>query len=389
MYNFNKTINRLNTYCSQWDFVKDRFGKEGLLPFTISDMDIQTSPEILEALQKRVTHGIFGYTRWNHADYKNAIISWYQKRFDCSIKEEWIAYSPNVMYGIVRILSLHNPHKDPICLITPCYDGFIKILSANKYPIKPIHQSLINEKYHLDWNDLEKSLSQSKIFLLCNPNNPNGYLWSREDLTKIIELCKKYQVMIISDDIHMDFVYKPAQFIPIIKIAQEMDYLDNVVIITSSAKTFNLSSIGGAYIICPNTTKLSEYIYILGNGDSLGSTTALYITSLITGYNESEKWVDQLTEHCQQNIIFLKEYLQQQLPTLKVIVPQGTYFAWIDCSNLGISMTEIQKKLINIGKVAIMDGDRYQEPTPFLRMVIACPRSKVEEGLKRLVESLK
>ena len=388
MNQFNKTINRLGTYCTQWDFVKDRFGKDDVLPFTISDMDISTSPEILLALQKRVDHGIFGYTRWNHPDFKNAIISWYQKRFDCPIQDSWIAYTPSVIYGIVKVLSVYNPQKKPICFITPCYDGFMKILSSNDYPTKTVHQSLDNGVYNLDWNELETALSQSKVFLLCNPNNPNGYVWSAEDLTKIIELCKKHKVIIVSDDIHMDFVYKPALFTPIIKVAQKMDYLDNVVIITSSAKTFNLSSLGGAYIICPNITKLAEYVYLLGNKDSLSSAPALFITSLITGYTQSEAWTDELIEYCHQNLIFVKEYLEKHLPTLSVTIPEGTYFAWIDCSKLGIPMSEIQDKLLNIGKVAIMDGDRYEESAPFLRMIIACPRSKVEDGLKRLVKSL-
>ncbi|MGL4388783.1 MAG: MalY/PatB family protein [Brevinema sp.] len=382
---FDTPINRLGTYCTQWDFVKDRFGKDGLLPFTISDMDVCTAPEVLQSLKKRISHGIFGYTRWDHSEYKGAIVTWYALRFRTSIQPEWIAYAPNVIYAVVQFLQILNPQKDPVCVITPCYDGFTKILKENTFPMITVPM----DQEQLNWKFFEQQLSKSKVLLLCNPNNPNGYLWSEEELTHIVELCKKYQVSIISDDIHMDFVYAPHKFVPIVKIAQELDYFNHTVIITSSSKTFNLSSLGGAYIVCPNQDLKATYLNILQNRDSLGSAMSLHVESLIAGYTQSAAWVDEMCAYYYANLELVRQALSEKQIGMDLSVQKATYFAWIDCTKMNLDTKEIQDKLVNIGKVAIMDGDRYHQATPFLRMVIACPKCKVEEGLNRIFQSFK
>lgn len=389
MINFNKIINRKGTYSTQWDFIQDRFGRGDLLPFTISDMDIPIPEVLQEALLNRVEHGIFGYTRWNHEPYKNAIINWYKNSFNCSINEAWIGYAPSVIYAVVKFLELYNPQHKPVAFTTPCYDGFIKILNANNFPVLTVHQEIQGEEYLLDWNLLETTISQSGVFLLCNPNNPNGYLWSKNDLTMLIKICKKYNVPIVSDDIHMDFVYEPNIFTPIIKIAEELDYLEKVIIISSASKTFNISGLGGAYIICPNHKLLEKYLHILKEKDSLSSAMILNILATIVGYNQCQPWVQDLKQYLYQNLIFVDQYLKDHIPTIKFSIPKSTYFAWLDCSHLGLNSTELQQQLINKGKVAIMNGQVYQENKVFLRFNIACPISKVEDGLNRLVLSLK
>ncbi|MGL4676856.1 MAG: MalY/PatB family protein [Brevinema sp.] len=381
---FDYIINRLGTYCTQWDYVQDRFGKAELLPFTISDMDIRTAPNIITSLQKRLNHGIFGYTRWDQDDYKNSIKDWYQRRFYTEIEPSWIVYSPNVMYAVASFLRMIDNKKQGICLINPCYDGFITVLNGNKFPIHSVDM----KSHKLDWNILEQQLAKSKIFLLCNPNNPNGHLWTREELICIVELCKKYDVFLLSDDIHMDFVYKPFQMIPVIKIAQELDYLDHTLIISAISKTFNLSGLGGAYIICPNLEYRADYMEILKNRDCLSSALILHITALMAGYQDSELWVEELCQYFYGNLQLVHDFFLAN-PQLKMSaeISQATYFSWIDCSQMGLTSTEIQDALINKGGVAIMDGDRYCETLPFLRMNIACPRSKVQEGLQRIKQS--
>ncbi|MGL4366671.1 MAG: MalY/PatB family protein [Brevinemataceae bacterium] len=387
---FDKIVERRGTYCTQWDFVKDRFGKDKLLPFSISDMDFSSSPEIINALTKRVQHGIFGYTRWNHDDYKNAVVLWYNTRFRTEINPEWISYAPGVVYAVVKFLQLLNPDKFPVCLITPCYDGFIKILKANNYPINSIHQTITgNSGYQLNWDEFEKKLSLSKVFLLCNPNNPNGFLWKEEELDRIVEICKKHNVIILSDDIHMDFVYRPSCLKPILISSKKFDYQNQTIILTSHTKTFNLSGLGGAYVICPDNNIRAQYQDLLSNAESLGSASTLHITGLITGYNECAYWIDEIQTYLLENFTFAVKYLADHLPALKTFVPEATYFLWINCSELDLSMDQIQYRLINKGKVAIMDGVRYQEDIPFLRMNIACPKSKLKEGLQKICLGLK
>lgn len=381
--NFDKTINRLGTYCTQWDYTQDRFGKKGLLPFTISDMDIQTSPEIMKIFQKKIAHGIFGYTRWDHSDYKGAIAHWYQKRFQTIIEESWIVYSPNVINALVRFLNLINPNKKAVCLITPCYDGFVKILDSNAFPMNKVHQ----RQDVIDWEVLEQQLSKSAVFLLCNPNNPNGHLWSEAELKEIVCLCKKHSVFLLSDDIHMDFVYKPNRFTPILKVSKDMDYEHRTIIITSCSKTFNLSGLGGAYAICPNNDLKEQYLRTLKDCDALGSAMVLHIESLITGYTQSELWVDQLCAYLHDNLMIVQNFFQTKNMGMISNVPPSTYFSWIDCSPINLTMAEIQDRLINRGGIAIMDGNRYLEMMPFLRMNIAAPRSKIQEGLARIEKS--
>ncbi|MGL4561147.1 MAG: MalY/PatB family protein [Brevinema sp.] len=380
--NFDKIINRKGTYCTQWDYIEDRFGEKDLLPFSISDMDIPTSPEISDILTKRVNHGIFGYTRWNHSDYKGSIVSWYHKRFQTSLHEDWIAYSPNVMYAVARFLNFVD-HNKGVCIMTPCYDGFIKVIQANNLPMNTVPQ----DNHEINWDYFEQQLTKSSVLLLCNPNNPNGHVWTEEEQIKIINLCKKHKVFIISDDIHMDFIYKPYKFTPILKTAAQQDYLDNTAIITSSSKTFNLSGLGGAYIICPNKKIREQFIFTLNNKDSLGSAPTLHVESLMVGYNQSEYWVNELCDYIHNNAMYVHQYLKEHLPMLHHELPQGTYFSWIDCSTLNLTMAQIQEKLIQKGKVAIMDGDRYLAQKPFLRFLNCCPHSKVIEGLKRIHQS--
>ncbi len=382
--NFDNIVNRLGTYSTQWDFVQDRFGKEGLLPFTISDMDIQTAPEITKSFQKKISHGIYGYTRWDHGDYKGAIASWYKRRFLTDIQQSWIVYTPGVIYAVVKFLEMVNPQKREVCLFTPCYDGFIKILEANNLPMNTIHMA----DGGINWDTVDKQLQNSSVLLLCNPNNPNGHLWSEDELKTIVELCKKHNVFIISDDIHMDFVYTPNQFIPVLKVAQQLDYANQCVIVTSSSKTFNLSGLGGAYAICPNEDLKKAYVTTLKEKDSLGSAFVLHVDSVITGYNESSAWVDQLCEYIHKNLqVVNKFFMDNPSLNMKAEVPNSTYFSWIDCTQTGLSMDSIQDKLVNKGLVAIMDGDRYKEPLPFLRMNVGCPTSKVEDGLNRVKQS--
>lgn len=382
--NFDLVNNRKGTYCSQWDYVQDRFGVPNLLPFTISDMDFKSPDLILEKLQDIVQKGIFGYTRWAHEDYFGAIKHWYQSRFSYSLSSSWIGYSPNVIYALVQCLELCNPSKAPVFLFTPSYDGFKKVLDGNHFPIK---------KMHLDREEIFKEESFSEAvhncgcLLLCNPNNPNGRLWTEEELSIIVRVCKKKGIWIISDDIHMDFVYAPKKFTPIFRVSEQEDYLHRTIIISSAAKTFNSSGLGGAYVLIPNLEVLSSFLDTLKSKDALSSPMILGMHTLMTGYWECEKWVDSLCAYCHGNL----QYVQDALNPIKGIsapLPDATYFSWIDASGLGMTQDELQQHLVEKGKVAIIRGDAYEEKRVFLRMNIAAPRSKIEDGVNRLLKTI-
>ena len=384
--NFDEIKDRRGTYCTQWDYVKDRFGKEGLLPFTISDMDLESPEEIAEALVKRINHKIFGYSRWNHDDFKNSIEKWYKKRFSCEINKDWIVYSPSVIYAVSKFVEMKSEKGDGVLINTPGYDGFFKMILGNERKIISSPLKNINGKYEIDFEDFEKKCREVKIFLLCSPHNPVGKVWTEEELAKIIEICKKNNVFIISDEIHMDIVYN-KKHIPIVSLGK--DYLENIVLCTSASKTFNIPAFTGSYLFIPSEKNREDFFKILKERDALSSPSILAVIATMTAYNECEYWVDELIKYTENNIRFVKEYLEKNIPELFCEIPDGSYFAWIDFSKLGISSEEFQKYLIDIGEVAVMPGLTYgEEGRYFLRLNVACSIKKVKDGLERIKKSV-
>lgn len=384
--NFDEIKDRRGTYCTQWDYVKDRFGKEGLLPFTISDMDLESPEEIAEALVKRINHKIFGYSRWNHDDFKNSIENWYKKRFSCEINKDWIVYSPSVIYAVSKFVEMKSEKGDGVLINTPGYDGFFKMILGNERKIISSPLKNINGKYEIDFEDFEKKCREAKIFLLCSPHNPVGKVWTEEELTKIIEICKKNNVFIISDEIHMDIVYN-KKHIPIVSLGK--DYLENIVLCTSASKTFNIPAFTGSYLFIPSEKNREDFLKILKERDALSSPSILAVIATMTAYNECGYWVDELIKYTENNIKFVKEYLEKNISELFCEIPDGSYFAWIDFSKLGISSEEFQKYLIDIGEVAVMPGLTYgEEGRYFLRLNVACSIKKVKDGLERIKKSV-
>lgn len=384
--NFDEIRDRRGTYCTQWDYVKDRFGKEGLLPFTISDMDLESPEEIAEALVKRINHKIFGYSRWNHDDFKNSIENWYKKRFSCEINKDWIVYSPSVIYAVSKFVEMKSEKGDGVLINTPGYDGFFKMILGNERKIISSPLKNINGKYEIDFEDFEKKCREAKIFLLCSPHNPVGKVWTEKELAKIIEICKKNNVFIISDEIHMDIVYN-KKHIPIVSLGK--DYLENIVLCTSASKTFNIPAFTGSYLFIPSEKNREDFLKILKERDALSSPSILAVIATMTAYNECEYWVDELIKYTENNIKFVKEYLEKNIPELFCEIPDGSYFAWIDFSKLGISSEEFQKYLIDIGEVAVMPGLTYgEEGRYFLRLNVACSIKKVKDGLERIKKSV-
>ena len=384
--NFDEIKDRRGTYCTQWDYVKDRFGKEGLLPFTISDMDLESPEEIAEALVKRINHKIFGYSRWNHDDFKNSIENWYKKRFSCEINKDWIVYSPSVIYAVSKFVEMKSEKGDGVLINTPGYDGFFKMILGNERRIISSPLKNVNGKYEIDFEDFEKKCREAKIFLLCSPHNPVGKVWTEKELAKIIEICKKNNVFIISDEIHMDIVYN-KKHIPIVSLGK--DYLENIVLCTSASKTFNIPAFTGSYLFIPSEKNREDFLKILKERDALSSPSILAVIATMTAYNECEYWVDELIKYTENNIKFVKEYLEKNIPELFCEIPDGSYFAWIDFSKLGISSEEFQKYLIDIGEVAVMPGLTYgEEGRYFLRLNVACSIKKVEDGLKRIKKTV-
>lgn len=382
--NFDKIINRKGTYCTQWDYIEDRFGKgnSDLTPFSISDTDFKCPQEIINKVIERVQHGIFGYSRWNHSDYKTSIVNWYKSRYKTNIKEDWVVYSPAVIYSISVIIEMIVGKSGKVMTHTPRYDGFTKILEKYTVYNIPLTENNIGE-FLTDFDLIEKGFKDGvKLFLLCNPENPTGKVWKKEELEKLVELSKKYGVLIISDDIHMDIVRREVT--PILKL----DSISSL-IVSSASKTFNTPSLGGSYCIIPDDNLRERFVDHIKNTDAVSSPAILGVISTMVAYNECSYWVDSLNEYLTKNC----EYVVQELngyKGLNVKIPEGTYLMWIDIKETNIDPKNLQEALIKIGKVAIMSGDNYGDKYR-LRLNVGGSLEKIKigvEGIKKAIDSL-
>ncbi|PGL72228.1 MalY/PatB family protein [Bacillus sp. AFS055030] len=388
IYKFDQIVDRTGTYCTQWDYIEDRFGVPDLLPFSISDTDFKSPDEIIHALEQRMKHGIFGYTRWNHLEFKKSIIEWFRNRFSCEIKEDWIVYSPSVIYSISKIIEYMTSVGDHVVIQTPAYDAFFKVIQDNNRFISENQLLYENGKYRIDFDDLEQKLSheRAKILLLCSPHNPTGRVWTMHELERLVDLCNKHNVFIISDEIHMDIVFEPNFHIPVINTSIN---LENVCICTSASKTFNIPGLGGSYLILPNKKINKEFLLSLKNRDGLSSASIFGTLATIEAYKTCENWVDELAEYTFDNLKTVENYLNNHLPKLKFTLPESTYLAWIDISGLPYSSEQLQHALVHHAKVAIMPGETYGDAGKgFIRMNIGCPKSKIIEGLNRLKKAV-
>ncbi len=383
-YDFDKVIDRKNTYSTQWDYIGDRFGRDDILPFSISDTDFAVPDSVQTALKKRIEHPIYGYSRWNHDDYKNSIVYWFNNKDNAEVDPNWVVYSPSVVFSIATFIRLLSEPNQTVATFTPMYDAFYKVIEANERNLAPIRLGSAQQGYSIDWDSLETVLAQpqTRIFLLTNPHNPTGKVFSADELSQLSKLCKKYDVFLISDDIHKDIVYPGSSYTPITSVTTE-----NVVLCCSGSKTFNTPGLIGSYILIPDDKLREKFLVELKAKNALSSVSILGMYSQMAAYSEDGlTYASQLVKYTDSSMDLIKGFLDKNLPEFNFVKPSATYLAWIDVSKIDLTMDELQDKLINVGKVGIMPGTTYGDSN-YLRMNIACPKSKLEEGLKRLKAS--
>ncbi|MDP4143007.1 MAG: MalY/PatB family protein [Bacillota bacterium] len=378
MYNFDKEVLRRNTGSLKWDLAKN-----DVIPMWVADMDFETPEPIVKALKERVEHGIFGYTIADK-DYYSSIINWMNKRHGWNIKKEWINFSPGVVPGVNIILRAITHPGDKVILQTPVYYPFFSAVENNGCKI--VENPLIYENgtYKMDYEDLEKKLKDNRVkaFVLCNPHNPVGRVWTEEELKTLGELCIKNNVIIISDEIHGDLIYKQYRHIPFASISEELS--DNCVTFIAPSKTFNIAGIQAANAIISNIKIRNLYLTQVEN---LGITrpNIFAIVATAAAYNEGEQWLDELINYLQNNLDYLKQYIRKNIPKIKVINPEGTYLVWLDCSELGLKGKELHRFVKDKARLWLDEGYIFgANGENFERINIACPRSVLVEALSRL-----
>lgn len=383
-YDFNTVVDRHGTFCTQWDYTEDRFGSDDVLPFSISDMDFPLPPECITYLQAELISGIYGYTRWRNPLLLDSIVDWYKRRFDLDISLESIMYSPTVIYSLSEIIRMKTSTGDGVLLLTPAYDAFFNVIKENKCNLITSELMRENGRYYIDFEDFESKLSTSKVLLMCSPHNPVGKFWDSDELKLIIKLCKKNNVYIISDEIHMDVSFG-KKHIPILEVAREVEYQNNVCIITSATKAFNFPGLLFSYAIFENELDRIGFERALKNKNGLSSCTILGMKATAYVYNNLEEWLTELNQYVYSNYQYLINFIDEHELMLDVTNQDGTYLIWIDASYYDVN--KLLRIMYTQTKVGIMSGEVYGVHG-YLRINIGCQRSKLELGLNRLKQAI-
>ncbi|MCP9358697.1 aminotransferase class I/II-fold pyridoxal phosphate-dependent enzyme [Liquorilactobacillus satsumensis] len=270
--NFDEIIDRHGTYSTQWDYIEDRFGRADILPFSISDTDFSVPTGVQDAIKRRIEHPIYGYTRWNHEEYKESVCNWFEKQDNVKISKNWISYSPSVIFSVSVFIRIKSEPGDSVAVFTPMYDAFYGVIKENNRFLVPIRLGNAYSDYNVDWDSLEAVLKQkqTKILLLTNPHNPTGKVFSKEELKLISELCEKYEVFIISDDIHRDVVFDQYKYVPLTEVRKK-----DMVLCSSASKTFNIPGLIGSYLIQPDEQLYAAFQIELKQKNALSSVSIL------------------------------------------------------------------------------------------------------------------
>ena len=383
-YDFDEIIPRRGTNSYKWDSARDA----DILPMWVADMDFRTAPPVVEALRKRVEHGIFGYVRVPDAYYA-AVTNWFARRHDWQIEKEWIIYTTGVVPALSAVIKALTVPGDKVMVQTPVYNCFFSSIRNNGCGM--IANPLIyrNGTYQINFADLEQKAADPsvKVLLLCNPHNPAGRVWTKQELTRIGDICIRNNVWVIADEIHCELVFPGHTYIPFASISQE--FLMHSVTCTSPSKAFNLAGLQIANIISADTDiriKIDKAI----NVNEVCDVNPFGVEALMAAYNDSEEWLEELKQYLFANYNYLRAYFAECLPKFPVSMLEGTYLVWVDCSVLNQSSDKIVKTLLEKEKLWVNEGGLYGEAGEgFIRINIACPRQQLIEGLNRLRRALK
>ena len=395
-YNFDEIINRRGTNCLKYDYAVERGKSADVLPLWVADMDFKVSEEISKSLHAAVEHGIYGYTQPKDA-YYNAVMNWMEKNHNWKTQREWIVKTPGVVFALGAAVKAFTDPGDAVLIQNPVYYPFTNIIRDNDR--KVIDNTLAYEKevvagkpqYSIDYEDFERKIEQEniKLFLLCNPHNPVGRVWTREELQQLGEICLRHHVIVVSDEIHNDFVYPGYEHTVFANV--DPRFAEFTVTCTAPSKTFNLAGLQISNIFISNETLRKAFQKEI---DKTGydEPNALGTVACEAAYRAGEEWLDQLRAYLLQNLNFLRKYLQEKIPKIHLVEPEGTYLVWLDCSELGISGKELDQFIVEKAGLWLDGGSMFgPSGADFQRVNIACPRATLElalDKLKAAVDSL-
>lgn len=383
-FDFNSVTPRRGSHCSKWDSEKDA----DIIPMWVADMDFRTAPCIIDALHKRVEHGIFGYTEVP-ASYYDAVRSWFGTRHGWDIDPSWIMYVPGVVPATSAIIKALVPEGGKVLIQAPAYNCFFSSIRNNGCTLSETvlqgHEADGKLRFEMDFEDFEAKVKEASIFLLCNPHNPSGRVWSRDELIRMGEICLRHNVPVLSDEIHCELVAPGHKFIPFATVSEE--FARNSITMNSPSKAFNIAGLQIANIICERgdwRKRIDKAVNI----NEVCDVNAFGIEALEAAYRHGTEWLEALNAYIHENYEVMARLFTSELPQFKFTGLEGTYLAWVDISATGLQSAEVAQTLHDSFRVRINPGSMY-DGEGYIRINLACPRSILNEGLSRIVSGLK
>lgn len=386
-YDFDTVIDRRQNYSAKFDELDLNFGSSDLLPLWIADMDFKTAQPIIDAIKERADQGIFGYTS-RPARYYQAVQDWEKRRKHWCPSTELMSFSPGVIPGIKMVIELFTDPGDKILIQTPVYHPFFNVVTNSERTL--VCSSLIEDApghYVMDYEDFEaKAKDGVKYFILCNPHNPVGRCWQPDELRRIGEICMRYGVTVISDEIHSDLMLFGHVHTPFASLSEEFGA--HTITCIAVSKTFNLAGLQSSTLIFPNAEMKGIYDQNLKKMD-IARNNCFSTVATIAACEKGEEWLGQLITYLEGNMRFVKDYCEQNLPGIKPNLPEATYLIWLDCRALGLTTEELHSLMVDKAKIALNEGQGFGvEGTGFLRLNAACPRATLQTALEKLKAAL-
>lgn len=384
---FDTIIDRKNTDCLKYDFAKRRGMPEDVLPLWVADMDFKTSSYVEDALAERARHGIFGYSE-SQTPYFEIVRDWMKRHHDWEVKEPWLIKTPGVVFALAMAVKAYTEPGDGVLIQSPVYYPFSEVIEDNGRRI--VSNTLVlgeDHKYHIDFEDFERQIkeNQIKLFFLCNPHNPVGRVWTTEELTRLGDICLKYRVTVVSDEIHSDFIFqgKHQVFADLKK-----EYADITVTCTAPSKTFNLAGLLLSNIFISNRELRHKFRQQV-NAAGISQLSPFGLVACETAYTQGEEWYQAMLAYVAENIAFTKEYVEKHLPGVEMVEHEGTYLVWLDFRKTRLSVEELEDLIVNRAKLWLDSGKIFgKSGEGFQRINVACPRQILEEALHRIGEQL-
>ena len=382
-YNFDEVIDRSNSDCSKIENLKLIFGREDIIPLWVADMDFKTPPAITRALMKRVEHGLFGYTVQSD-DYFNSIINWLNRRHNWIVNKEDICYVPGVIKGFSFAIEDFTEVGDNIIIQPPVYHPFRIMTKALER--KVVYNPLIleNGRYRMDFDGLRKIVSEKncKMLIFCNPHNPGGRVWSIEELKELSQICFDNNILVVSDEIHSDMALPGYTHTPFATVSVEAE--NNSITLMAPSKTFNIAGIVSSFSVITNQ-KIREKYHSFVKRRGLDEGSLFAYTATVSAYNECDEWLDEMLKYVKGNVDFVDSYLKENIPEIKVIIPEASFLIWLDCRLMNLSQQDLVKLFVEKAGLALNDGSIFGPGGEgFMRLNVGSSKVILEKALSNL-----